>query len=145
MRAARSALPPASGWTRWIRRRCAALISSSVAPAARPRTASASSRVMSVRGPRGGAVGALRQSAQPAVEVGLQDAQRIGIARAFGMQFQQVAVRQPIQPAPGEAAQDRAADIAGGVIDPRLEEGGVHLGALARARRAEAAGRPLRR
>ena len=101
---------------------------------------------MSVRGPRGGG-SSLRVApvgAQPAIEIGLQHAQRIGIAPALFVQIQQLAVGQAIERAPGEAAGEHgAADVTRAVVDPGLQEGRAHLGAPSGAGRAEAAGRPV--
>ena len=61
------------------------------------------------------------------------------------MQVEQLAVAQAVERAAREAAgQHGAADVAGAMIDPGLQEGGADLGALpAAAGRAEAARRPV--
>src|SRR5262249_23320188 len=79
---------------------------------------------------------------ETAVEIGFEDLQRIGVARTLAVQVEQLAVSQALERAAGETAgENRAADIAAGMIEPGLQEGGTHFGTLAATRRAEAARR----
>ena len=114
---------------RWIRRRCAALMSSSLAPSARPTRPAprpASCRRRARRRLAGRAPVGAERPVQSTVSRILSE---FGIGRTVEMQFGNSASLRPSSVDPRAARQHGTADVAGAMIGPRLQEGGADLGA----------------